>query len=194
LFGLDTCVQGGEWEFVGADSVERGEELSQNEVPAAHGATSLDGEQVLDAGDDAQEMPISPVVGADSAYGAIHRDFCQVAAAFTGAEAIFQNQKLRAQIGRQIWIRHQLQSKPLRRLLADAREATEKLNDATEGFGQHGIRNKRKMRSAEIRRGDVLDLGVKDLHRLAPSGVLLHGFDGSELFSAALTSAEGAQG
>jgi hypothetical protein len=92
----------------------------------------------LHPGDDAQEVTLSASIEANGANCDIFVHLCKVAAPLATSQTVFEYRKFGSEILSEIWIRHQQERETLGRLFADARQATEQLNDATKGLGKHG--------------------------------------------------------
>lgn len=134
VFLDNPCEQTFEWQLLGADAVEGREQSPQHEIAATHGAAAFDGEEVLNAGDDAEQVSISPPILTDRAHGPRALDLCQIATLFAGTEPLLEGHEFRSQALRELGIGHQLQGESLCGLLSDAWKATQELDDATQGF------------------------------------------------------------
>ena len=122
-------------ELFRSHALERREQLAEHEVASAHRAGALDGEQVVDPADDAEQVAVTLRVCANGADGAVGRcvNLGDVAAQLAGTQDVVQARELCAQIARERFARSQQeQDVPLRCLLAHAGESRQERDGSFE--------------------------------------------------------------
>ena len=139
---VEAPLERGERQIFGPNPFERREQPAQHEVASAHGAASLDGEQILHAGHDAEH-------GADRAFyrgrsststGAPRlAHLGDVTAALAGSQVgrRAKTSSSASRRGRPDSWRNQVKDEALRGFFADARESRRSVHQPRETFGQH---------------------------------------------------------
>ena len=141
--GTDAIDELGERQVLRTHPFEGRQQLSEDEVAAAHGARALDRDEIVHARDDAEDVGVALVVATHGAHRLVARvlDLRDVPAADARLEHIVEASELGAEVARERLVRgHEEEHVALRGLLPHAGEAREERYDALELPCEHRAR------------------------------------------------------